>query len=115
MATTTIELNFVPLTSEEVPIAKDLDLGGKIYTFEFLRNERFDFYTVQVKDADGAILYTTRLTYGNKLIHAVVSGLDYTIQILPIDPQELITAGNLPSYAINEETLDDVRLYAVPV
>lgn len=108
-----MDLAFFPVTAEEVPVAKDYDIGT-VYTFRFQYNAQRDFYTCEILDSDGVVIYATRITYLANLIHAEVDGLEFTKNLIPFDIREL-NATELLNETLNEANFDEVHLYELAV
>lgn len=107
-----IELDYMPLESEELPVEKIFDLGNE-YTFEFIYNERIDRITMYIKDEDDNILYSTLIVYGSKLYHAVVDGIDIDQNIYAFDINDLLTEFTIENTSVNFENIGTVKLYLI--
>ncbi len=108
-----MDLSYLPLTDSEVPVGKDYDIGN-LYNFKFQKNVSRDFYTCEISDTDGNVLYSTRLTYLSPMIHAVVDGLEFTKNLIPFDIDEL-NATELLHEFLTESNFDEARLYELAV
>jgi len=115
----TLDLNFWPLSPEEIPVIKQFDLGGgNVYNVQFDYNKIGVFYTCTISSTDGTILYSSNIMYGQPVINALVEGLNYVQNMLAADPADLVTEGNLATYAVDPTTLSEngetgVLLYGV--
>jgi len=108
-----MDLAYFPVSAAEVPVGKDYSLGT-VYNFKFQYNESRGFYTCEVSDLEGHLLYTTRLTYLSPLIHAVVDGLEFTKNLIAFDIREL-NATELLHEFLTASNFDEVQLYEQPV
>ena len=108
-----MDLAYFPVSADEVPVGKDYSLGT-VYNFQFQYNESRDFYTCEISDLEGNLLYTTRLTYLSSMIHAVVDGLEFTKNLIPFDVREL-NATELLHEFLTASNFDEVQLYEEPV
>lgn len=79
-----MDLDFLPFKHSELPAEKTFDIKGVNYAITIRYNDRFDFYTAEISDNGGNLLFTGKLTYNRNLIDAVVPGIDPTIKIIPI-------------------------------
>ncbi|TGK04314.1 hypothetical protein EHQ53_03190 [Leptospira langatensis] len=96
-----MELEYLPISADEVPIEKDFTIG-ETYSFQFLYNERADFYTCRILNADDQILFTTKICYARELVDAVVNDLKINRLIIPFNPQELEQASVLQGQVVNK-------------
>lgn len=110
------DIDFFPLAASDVPVKKKFNLGSGVYECEFWLNERSQYYTCNIRNEDGDILYTTNLAYGQDLIHAVVEGLDYTIQLVPFDVRDFTTERKIANKTVTPENLGNgVDLLAIAI
>lgn len=108
-----MDLAYFPVSASEVPVAKDYDIGS-VYTFRFQYNTKGDFYTCEILNSTGEVIYSTRLTYLSPLIHAEVDGLTFTKNLMPFDIREL-NASELIHEFLTSANFDEVQLYELPV
>jgi len=109
----TIEYDYMPVESDELPVEKIFDIGNE-YTFEFIYNERIDRITIYIKDEDDNILYTTLIIYGTSLYHAVVDGIELNQNIFAFDIQDFLTDLSIENTSVNFENFGStVKLYLV--
>jgi len=80
-----MELEYLPITHDEMPIQKSFTIGAQNHAIEFLYNDRFDFYTVVFRDEDDEPVYSTRLNYLTDAIHAVVDDIDVSLQLVAMN------------------------------
>lgn len=99
------DFEYLPLTAAEVPIEKDFTIGDSTYAWLFRYNETFDFYTLEIRDEDDVILYTTKLTYASDIVNAVVEGLNISKVIVPINILELTQTLALQDQRVSKESL----------
>lgn len=110
-----ITYEYLPVTFEELPVSKIFDVG-KDYIFEFVYNPRYDKIAMNVSDTEGNLLYATRLTYGNKLIHAVVEGLTVDNDLVAMNLSDVVSDREIDSNltAVASGTFGgDVKVYLV--
>jgi len=92
------DYNYIPLAASEVPIKIQPEVDGKRYIWNVKYNEDFDRYTVEISDADGTLLYTTRLVIDGNILSAGIV-LELTSAIVPRDrvdgSSEHVTSDNL--------------------
>lgn len=106
-----ITADYLPVTPSEVPVKKTFTIGAVSYKFEFIYNDRYDYYMCYIYDVDDVLLYTAKIIYNNQLVHAVVSGLDLPYDIIPFNLNQIFSDYYLNT-AVTAETLDtDVKLY----
>jgi len=107
-----ITLEFLPLDESELPVEKIFTFD-KQYVFRFRKNESHDRIYCEIRDTDDNILYTTRLTYGANLIHAIVKNLDIDDFITPFDIDDLVTDNEIDDMEVTPENLDRIKLYVI--
>ena len=76
---------YLPVRASEVPVSKVLTINNQKYTWVFFYNARHDFYTIQVKNDAGEIVYTSRVVLDDDILHAIVT-LGFTSKLRPKDP-----------------------------
>lgn len=104
-----MELEYLPITHEELPVQKVFTLGNRNYSIEFLYNDRFDFYTVVFRNEQDEPVYSTRLNYLTDAIHAVVDDIDVSLQLLPMNIADM--ALEYPEIEqITADNFDDMRI-----
>lgn len=96
-----IDLEYLPISSSEIPIEKDFTIG-ETYSFRFLYNERADFYTCTILDSDANILFTTKICYARELIDAQIQDLRINRLIIPLNPQEIEQSRVLQGQIVNQ-------------
>ncbi len=96
---------FIPLTAAEVPIKFQPEVDGKRYIWNVKYNEDFDRYTVEISDAEGNLVYTTRLVIGGNMLSAGIV-LELTSQIVPRDRVD-----GTSEHVTSENLGDRVKLY----
>jgi hypothetical protein len=95
---------FLPVSSEEIPIEIDFTIGSSTYSYLFRYNETYDFYTVEIRNENDELIYTTKLTYASDLINAVVEGLTISQIVVPINLLELTQNIALQNQKVNKES-----------
>jgi len=105
-----MELDYLPLIADELPVSKIFTIGENLYNFVFRKNEKHDRIYCEIRVLDDNILYTTRLVYGGKLFHAVVEGLTIDDPIIPFYFEDLFTDKILET-VYNSTNMDKVKLY----
>lgn len=109
MATTTDSIEYLPVSKDEMPVQKKFVIDGTTYGFEFRYNDRYDFYTVIISDANDTILHSTRVNYMTNLIDVVNSSLGLAKGIYPVFTDN-ITSGIAAANAVGSDIFDDVKL-----
>lgn len=84
-----MELEYIPIAHTEIPVQKTFTIGGRNYTIEFLYNDRFDFYTAIFRDENNDPIFSTKLNYLTDAMHAVVDGIDATLQLVPVNISDM--------------------------
>jgi hypothetical protein len=110
-----ISLDYLPVTYDELPVSKIFDIGND-YMFEFVHNPRIDRVSMYIRDTEGTLLYTTRITYGRKLNHATVEGLELNQDIYAINLDDVVSDLTLDSSltVVASGTFGDpVKLYLI--
>lgn len=107
-----ITLEFLPIDDDELPVEKIFTFD-KQYIFRFRKNESHDRIYCEIRDTDDNILYTSRLTYGANLIHAVVENLDIDDPLVPFNIDELITDNEIDDTTVEPDNLERVKLYVI--
>ncbi len=107
-----IELEFLPLESAELPVSKIFDLG-KQYRFVFKKNTQKSRISVELYDLDDSLLYTTRLIYGNYLLHATIDGVEFSGPIVPFNIDELFTDNEIDDTTVEPDNLSRVKNYVL--
>ena len=105
-----ITLEFLPLDESELPVEK-IFIFDKQYIFRFRGNESHDRVYCEIRNTDDEVLYTTRLTYGANLIHAVVENLDIEESITAFDIDDIVTDAEIEDMEVTPENLDRIKLY----
>ena len=97
--------NFIRLRPSEVPIKFQPEVDGKRFLWSCKYNSYFDRYTVEISDAAGNLVYTTKLVIGDDMFHAGIT-LELTSEVVPRD----LVDGE--SAAVTSSTLDGLaKLY----
>jgi len=107
-----IELDYLPLDADELPVSKIFTIGEERYNFIFRKNERYDKIYCEIYDLDDTLLYTTRLIYGGLLYHAVVDGLVIDDPIIPFYINDVVT-DKIVETEVTSLNLDKVKMYVV--
>ncbi len=79
-----MELRYLPVTHDELPVRKTFEIDGNVYDIEFHYNTKFDFYTMAIFDTEDNLLFTTKLCYLTDALHAVVEELSGEHGIVPL-------------------------------
>ena len=107
----TVLVEYFPFTHDEVPVEKIFDIDGKEFIIEFNYNDRYDFYTLTIKDLDESIIISFKLTY---LVNAINVNVDGKIlkKIIPFDfTQE---DNPIPLYDhVGQENIEQVKVVIV--
>ena len=77
--------DYLEFTSDEIPVEKIFNLDGVDYKFLIRYNSYSDSYTCTIKDIDGNILITNRLTYLFPINDSVINGLNISREIVPVN------------------------------
>ena len=107
-------LEYLPLLSDELPVSKIFTFGTELYNFTFRKNVLHDRIYCEIRNLDDLLLYTTRLVYGNNVIHAVVDGLEINNIIVPFYIEDLFT-DKILEHELTSQNLDTVKLYEIEV
>jgi len=107
-----IELEFLPLDQEELPVSKSFTIGNT-YTFLYRENVKHNRIYCEIRDQDDNILYTTRLIYAGELIHAVVEDLELSDPIIPFNIDDLLSDQLGDESTVEPDNLDKVKQYVV--
>lgn len=83
-----MSINELPYTRDEIPVEKIFTIDETEFTYRIIYNAIGDFYTMQIKDDTGAILYTTKLVYLNNALHGASAILAIISEIIPINRLE---------------------------
>jgi len=67
------QADYLPFDAAEIPIGKRFSIGGQQYLYEITKNETHGYFILAIKNAEGEVLYTTRVNYDNDLLHAIVT------------------------------------------
>ena len=109
-----VELEYLPITFDEMPVEKNFTIGLLTYTFLFQYNTTYDFFTMTIKDENENILYITKLVYGSSLYHAVVDDLEIEQLLYCFNMDDLLTTKQLGYDNVDADNLDNpVRLYLI--
>lgn len=106
-----IEYEYIPLDAEELPVSKIITIGDDQYNFVWKYNTQADRISLEIYDLDDNLLYTTRLIYGNYLLHAVVENLKFSDPVIPFNIDDLVTDGAISDVNVNYENLSRVKQY----
>lgn len=110
-----ITYEYLPVTFDELPVSKIFDVGED-YMFEFVFNSRYNKIAMNISDTEGNLLYATRITYGNNLIHAVVDGLTVDNDLIAMNLADLVSDREIDSSltAVASGTFGgDIKVYLV--
>ncbi len=102
--------DFLPILASEIPIEKDFTIGNSTLSWLFRYNETHNFYTVEIRDEEENLLYTTKLTYASDIVNAVVEGLNISQYVVPINILELTQNLALQNQTVNSESLGNTIL-----
>ena len=86
----TTNRTFIPVKGSEAPISFIVVIDEREYIWTLLFNEDHDFYTIEIKDDAGTILYTSKVILENDLLHAG-KVLELTSAVIPRDAQTGLT------------------------
>lgn len=78
--------NFIPIKASEVPVSFNFTIDGESLVWEFMFNERNDFYSVLIKDDNDVVIYTSKVILDNDILHAGIV-LRIANQVVPRDAQ----------------------------
>lgn len=102
----------IPVTHEELPVQIYTDLDGTEYLLEFNYNERFDFYTLYIKDLEGNVLFTNKLSYRTHFLDAVREGINITKTLAPLHTVDSFRT--FPEISrIGQDNFDQMRLMLI--
>ena len=83
MTTARIEL---PIKGEDAPKSFIVVIDDRQYTWTLQFNDENDFYTIEIKNDAGTVLYATKVILDNDLLHAATI-LELTSSVVPRDAQ----------------------------
>ena len=100
---------FLPFTEDvaDLPVSKIFEVDNTEYTYEIDYNETYDFYTLKITDANGDLVYSTKLLYGSNALHAINEAAGISSKIVPYDLTGLNTRIETSNFG------DPVKLYVV--
>lgn len=78
-------MEYIPIEKEQIPYQFDIDLGGKVYTFEINYNMTFDFFTVDLYLDEQVLALGSKMVYGVPLFEGVET-VDFPVVLIrPFD------------------------------
>jgi hypothetical protein len=106
-----MELSYLPLTADELPVSKIFELNGELYNFVFRKNEKYDKIYCEIRDLEDNVIYTTRLVYGGEVVHAVIDGFEID-PLVPLNFNDLFTDKILET-VFNSTNMDRVKIHVI--
>ena len=104
-----INLEFLDISADQLPINKYYEFEGTTYTFRLKYNDLGAFFTVEIYDTlNQTFLFSNKVVYGGNLIDSLLAPMASKIIPLNVD----ILQGFASSEEVNEESLGNaVKLY----
>ena len=104
-----IDMTYIELKHDELPVQKVYDIDGENYIFRFDYNAVKDFYTFMVLDENENPIYVGKLTYLRNSMQDVVQGLSLRKKIVTLNLSDAL--GQIPAIErIGKENLDSMRI-----
>ncbi len=104
-----IELRYIQLSHDELPVQRVLEIDGVNYTFNFDYNSVGDFYTFTILDEDEIPLYSSRLIYLSNSVQEVVPGLSLKKKIITLNLPDVLQ--EIPGIErISKDNFDTMRI-----
>lgn len=104
-----IELSYIELKHDELPVQRVYEIDGANYIFRFDYNAVGDFYTYLILDEDENALYAGKLTYLRNSMQGVVAGLSLKRKIVPLNWSD--AQGQIPAInRISKDNFDSMRI-----
>ena len=77
---------FIPIDGAAAPVSFIVVIDDTEYIWTLQYNDENDFYTIEIKDDAGDVLYASKVVLDNNLLHAGAI-LELTSEIVPRDAQ----------------------------
>lgn len=107
-----IQMTYLQLTHDELPVQRIIEIDGINYTFNFDYNSVGDFYTFAILDAEEIPIYASKLTYLGNSIQGVVPGLSLKRKIVTLNLSDALR--EIPAIErINKDNFDSMRICIV--
>lgn len=85
MSDSQVQMTYISLTHDELPVQRVYEIDGENYIFNFDYNSVGDFYTFVILDDDENPLYAGKLAYLRNSLQEVVPGLILKSKILTLN------------------------------
>lgn len=106
-----VSFDYLYFTADEIPVKKTFTIGTVSYKFEIKYNDRYDYYMCYIYDTSDNLLYSAKLVIFEKLVHAVVVGLNIPYDIIPFNFDQLFT-DHMIDISVNKNNFGNpVQLY----
>lgn len=102
-----MELEFLPVEHDELPVRKVYTIDGAIYTVEIMYNDVHDFYTFAIIEDEEAI-FVGKLVYCENVFDAYVEGIPDS-KLIPLIVDD-VQQEYLSVEKITSDNFDDVRI-----
>lgn len=104
--------NYIPISQEELPVEKEIDLGDNTYKMLFSYNDRGDFYTVEIRSLEDELLLISKLVYGRDALKPLIDGLPDDIKVVPLNLFDIGTSEPVTeTQVIKEYFSQQVKVY----
>ena len=104
-----VNLTYIQLKHEELPVQKIFRIDGKNYIFNFDYNAVGDFYTLTILDDNENPIYASKLTYLRNSVQEVVQGLTLKRKIVPLNLSDVMK--DIPTIdRISANNFDNMRV-----
>ncbi len=98
-----IEQEVLDISADQIPIDKFYDFDGTTFLLRFVKNKKFDFFTVAIFDSTGVtLLHSNKLVYGVNIIDSVLAPFQ--------DPIIPLNINVLKGETTDDKFVDDVTL-----
>lgn len=90
-----MSISRIDIKKDRIPYKFNIELTNykelKTYTFTVKYNDVNDYFTIDIEDSEGVIIYGVKLTYGTPIFnHLTLTKLPDEI-LIPLDPNEQTT------------------------
>ncbi len=104
-----IDLEYIQLKHDELPVQKVFEIDGENYIFNFDYNSIGDFYTFVILDENETPLYSSKLAYLGNSLQEVVPGLSLRKKIITLNLSDALR--EIPAIErISIENFDTMRI-----
>ena len=106
-----MQLTFLNILQSEIPCEKIFLIDGIEYSFIFMYNDVFDFYTIVIKDMNGDVIISNKLSYQQNAFSPVIEKLP-DVRLVPIALSEFEQETSVYN-RIGIDNFDNVRICIV--